>query len=192
VAGINDGIRGKSEQFPSDALNQESTIPIGKVIAADAAAEQDIAPEYEDRRPAPNKDDVTGGMARNVEHFKRESGRLYKVAFLHHTVGGWARDRHPEYRTEVSHRIGQHACLGGSDEKWGIGKCLFKSGIAGDVIGMSVGVEDGRQGKTLITKAIKNEVRFQTGIEDDTIGPSGEPNHVGVFLKRLRNNCANV
>src|SRR5206468_5548546 len=93
---------------------------------------------------------------------------------------------HAEGRAEIQLRVAQHGRVAAADQERRVGECRLHRGVAGNVVGVAVGVEDGRRPQALLAQVVEYQVRLQTGIDDQRVLTRRLPDDVGVLLERLR------
>src|SRR5262245_59306178 len=90
----------------------------------------------------PEKDDVTGTVARYVPHAKSKAGSVHFVSLTKYAVGRRTGNPKAGQTTHVEHRIAEHWCVQFANDQWSRGERLLHSRISTDVVSMPVRVQD--------------------------------------------------
>jgi hypothetical protein len=189
MAGEYAGVVGEREQLIVNASGELLEAAAGEIGAADAAGEEDVAAEDENRRCGlPNEDHVAGGVAGNFANEKLEAGVSDALALCDEAVGGGANDGDAEARREIFFRVGQFDRVAVADDDRRVGIAILERAVTGDVVAVAVRVEEDRGREFGVFEIREDAVRLQAGIDDEAIGPPGEREDVAVFLEQRAGN----
>jgi hypothetical protein len=173
-------------EFGADAAQQLLQVAAGKVGAADRAAEEHVAAEDDRRIASHQEDNVPGRMTRDVEHLKPNSGRIDDVALPHQLIGRGAADVNAGEAAQVEHRIREHVRVAGADHERSVREGGLQRGVAGDMIDVTVRVQDDPNPQAFVGELSQNRIGLETGVDDDAVGRSGVPDEVRVLRERHR------
>ena len=74
---------------------------------------------------------------------------------------------------QIEFWIGQERGIVNADDQRGFRKSLFQGGVASDMIGVAVGVQNCSRAQALAFEELKDQIRFQTGIEHAGLDDDG-------------------
>src|ERR1051326_6389476 len=187
MAGIDDGVVRQRVHLLADAVEEHVGPAVEEVSATNAATEQHVATEHNSRLAPVHKHDVARRMPRDFKPFETNPGLVDDVTFGHREVGGWAQNGHAERRAQVRVGVGQQWSIVSSDDERRRRERLRQRGVASDVVGMAVRVENRRHFEILIADLLQNVLRVKAWIDDQTLVLVAKMHYVAILLEEGRN-----
>src|SRR5205809_5064496 len=99
-------------------------------------------------------------MAGDVEHLKAKPGRLDDLSLADEAIGGWAANVHARQAAQIQHRVGEEFLVAGANYERGVRKFGLQIGVAGDMVDVSVRVQDQPNGQPLCGELLKHRLRL--------------------------------
>src|SRR4051794_20926231 len=111
-------------------------------------------------------------MTGNFADGEIDAGKRDGVAGLDGLIGRWAHNRQAKRSAEVRLRIRQEVLLMDANYNGGLGKGAFEVGVAADVVGVAVGVEQHGGREAVFLEEIEDQFGLEAGVDDQRIGTS--------------------
>ena len=188
MAGQDERAVGQVEKLRANPREQERGVA-PQIGATDRALKQDVAAEDERRGELiADEDDRAGAVTGDFTDLEREPSALEPLAVVHQAVGRRARQGEAKGGAQIRLRVVEHDRLVAADDQRGVGERLLESGVARDVVGVAVRVEDGGQAHSFTGQRGENRLGVETGVHHQRLGPALDPCKIGDLCKRGRLN----
>ena len=188
MAGQELGLVRQRQELLANAAGQEAEIAVGEIAPSNPAEEDYVADQGQHRLRVPQQvNDVARRMAGNGEDMKIDPAGGKDIAVADGDVRRGADQRKPIARRKVENRIGQLWGILDADDDAAVRPALLQGRVSGDVVGMAVRNEDGRQREAVSLQVIDDLLPVHAGIDHEAVGAAIAMEDVSIFAKFFGN-----
>lgn len=191
MARVNNGWFWQRKEFVFDPTDEQFMTSPGKVGSANSIPKQNIAAQEDRWFSIQEKHDMAGTVPRNIKDRKGHSRRLQGITLFEEQVGGWTHQGKSKPLTQVQTGIAKHRRIKNPNAKFGLGKGLLDRAVSGDVVSMTVGVEDVGDLQTAVPADFQKRFVIEPRVNHNCLILPIFPQEVGVLLKNGGDNHLN-